>query len=364
MTTFRHRILAAASAAALAAALLAGAPSQADPAQVGTSSADRAGARAVPTRVLDVSDLPTGAPPRVAWAETAGRRVTIHSADGLSRTPVPRTTGAFAPMGEGYVIQTYGKGRPRTRWVATDGTPGGREWRTGYGLAVSPHGGAVAFTTRRGGVRVLQDEGTRVVRMRRVPARGFASPAVVSNDDCVESSSSNGCSVHVNSATKSRSWVTTSHGIVDRAMFRNTTTGRGRWIGGITKVSDTGSCSRMRRSWRKSWTTCRNILSDIAPDKRHLLGTPAYADGFGPTSLDVLSLRDGSRTRRWVSSRTGESATYFDEIWEDAEHVLVVTFQDREWAVVRLGLDGSMEYAVAPRRGSSDLAFPFQLQAR
>ena len=33
-------------------------------------------------------------------------------------------------------------------------------------------------------------------------------------------------------------------------------------------------------------------------------------------------------------------------MWEDADHLLVVTFQAGEWAIVRLGLDGSMEYAV------------------
>ncbi len=68
--------------------------------------------------------------------------------------------------------------------------------------------------------------------------------------------------------------------------------------------------------------------------------------------------------RTFAASRDGSSATYFDEVWEDAQHVLVVTFQDGEWAVVRLGVDGSMEYAVAPRRGSMDAAFPFRLQAR
>jgi hypothetical protein len=42
----------------------------------------------------------------------------------------------------------------------------------------------------------------------------------------------------------------------------------------------------------------------------------------------------------------------------------VVTYQDGQWAVVRLGVDGSMEYAVGPRRGSMDDRSPFQLQTR
>ena len=62
---------------------------------------------------------------------------------------------------------------------------------------------------------------------------------------------------------------------------------------------------------------------------------------------------DGSVVRAFTAARGGRSATYLDEVWEDRTHVLVVTFQAGEWAVVRLGLDGSMEYAVAPRRGSS-----------
>lgn len=53
-----------------------------------------------------------------------------------------------------------------------------------------------------------------------------------------------------------------------------------------------------------------------------------------------------------------------DEVWEDAAHVLVVTCQDGESVVVRLGVDDSMEYAVAPRRGSMDGPVPFHLQTR
>jgi hypothetical protein len=120
----------------------------------------------------------------------------------------------------------------------------------------------------------------------------------------------------------------------------------------------------MMRSWRVAWRTCDNQLSGIAPDNGHVLGTPAYADGFGPTVLDVLATADGSVARTFTYARNGHSATYFGEVWEDAAHVLVVTYQDGEWAVVRLGTDGSMEYAVAPRRRSMDDGTPFHLQTR
>jgi hypothetical protein len=112
------------------------------------------------------------------------------------------------------------------------------------------------------------------------------------------------------------------------------------------------------------WRTCDNQLSDISTDNAHVLGTPAYGDGFGPRDLEVLKTVDGSVVHSFASSRDGSSATYFDEVWEDAEHVLVVTYQDGEWAVVRLGVDGSMEYAVAPRSGSMDTWSPLGLQTR
>ena len=75
----------------------------------------------------------------------------------------------------------------------------------------------------------------------------------------------------------------------------------------------------MLRSWKVTWRTCDNQLSDISPDNRHVLGTPAYADGFGPTTLDLLATADGSVARSFTSARNGRSATYFDEVWEDAD---------------------------------------------
>lgn len=354
-----NRLLVALAVAPLALTLHS-APAGADPRTDPDTGGDRA---AAPVQVFDVSDLDTGAAPRIAWSERTGAgRTTIHGPDGT--TPVAGEVGAFAPMGSGYVVQSGGA-RPRVRWIAADGTPGRRDWRTGYGLAVSPRGGAVAFTVRRGGVRVIDSEGDRVLRMPSVPGRrGFNSPAGVSRDDCREDEDSIGCTVAVNSTRRPVSWYTSSHGLVERTPFRGFSTGRGRWTGGITSIADDGSCSAMRRGTRTRWTTCRNQLSVISPDAEHLVGTPAYADGFGPTSLDLLDLRTGDRVRSWKADRRGRSATYFDHVWEDADHLLAVTFQDDEWAIVRLGTDGSMEYAVAPRADDGNLVIPFFLQMR
>jgi hypothetical protein len=355
MMTF-SRTAALAAALAVTAGLAATTPS---------SSADvTAGGRAAPSTVLDVRGLDQGAPPAVAWSERRSGTTVIHGTDDSS-TPAPNRLAEMAPMGSGHVIQTFGRGGTRTRWIAADGTPGRREWRTGHGLAVSPLGNVVAFAGRAGKVWTIDQEGDRVFRFNPVPVTGTAHAAAVSGENCKEGEGDPGfgCSIAVNGPR--RAFYTTSHGIVDRVpRLRHVSTGRGRLLGGITSLSDFGSCSAMLRSWQVRWRTCDNQLSDISPDNQHVLGTPAYADGFGPTALDVLATSDGKTVHSFTSARNGRSATYFDEVWEDAEHVLVVTYQDGKWAVVRLGVDGSMEYAVAPRSGSMDTWAPFQLQTR
>ncbi|RYB93243.1 hypothetical protein EUA93_02065 [Nocardioides oleivorans] len=336
------------------------------PAASGTATAapdDRA-----PSTVLDVRNLAQGAPPAIAWAERRSGRTVVHGADGTT-TPVHNSISELAPMGSGYVIQTAGARPPTTSWVAADGTAGRRSWRTGYGLAVSAEGRAVAFSGRGGKVWSIDDEGDRVLRFNPVPTSGKGRAVAMVGESCKEGDEGNGCTIYVNGTVKgvADSWFTSSHGIVDTApKVQLTTTGRDRWLGGITSVSDMGSCSVMMRSWKVRWRTCDNQLSGISTDNRHVIGTPAYADGFGPLELDVLATADGAV----VHSFTGNprSATYFEQVWEDAAHVLVVTFQrgrggQGEWAVVRLGLDGSMEYAVAPRAGT-DVRSPFQLQTR
>ena len=158
---------------------------------------------------------------------------------------------------------------------------------------MSPLGRVVAFAGRRGRVWTIDQEGDRVFRFNPVPVTGTAHAVVVAGENCKEGEGDpgTGCSIAVNGPH--RAFYTTSHGIVDRVpRLRQVTTGRGRWLGGITSFSDFGSCSTMMRRLFVRWSTCDNQLGDIAPDNRHVLGTPAYADGFGPKTLDpALDLR-------------------------------------------------------------------------
>lgn len=356
------RLLTTLAVAPLALALL-GTPA---PAQAQAQAQTHAQEQAPTKTIFDVSDLETGAPPELVWSQTDGDTSTIHGP--ASETTVDGDVSALAPMGSGYVVQSMDTSDPNartiTRFVGADGSPGRSTWRSGHGLATSPDGKAVAFTVRRGGVKVIDLEGDRVLRMPSVPSREFASPAHVTSGYCREDATSNGCAVLVNSTRRRQSWYVTSHGIVDTTGLKAVSTSRNRWTGGITKFSDTGTCSVMLKGRRTRWRTCDNMFSDISPDTQHVLGTPAYADGFGPTVLDVLDLRTGEPAHSWTSTRKA-TTTYFDEVWEDPTHLLIVTYHEGEFAVVRLGLDGSMEYAVAPiADDDGDMASPFTLQTR
>ncbi len=104
--------------------------------------------------------------------------------------------------------------RSTTRWLGVDGTLGTREWRTGYGLAVSADGTAIGFAGKRGRVWTIDDRRIPgAVRIVRCPSPAPAMPSPSSVTTCKESDVSNGCAVYVNGA---RGWSTTSHGIVDR----------------------------------------------------------------------------------------------------------------------------------------------------
>lgn len=51
---------------------------------------------------------------------------------------------------------------------------------------------------------------------------------------------------------------------------------------------------------------------------------------------------------------------YQQAVWEDDTHVLVTTYSSGDWAVVRIGIDGSQEYALPPVAGG-DMDSPFLL---
>jgi hypothetical protein len=104
------------------------------------------------------------------------------------------------------------------------------------------------------------------------------------------------------------------------------------------------------------WTTCDRELVAFAPDDRHVLavaGSLYYRDVRGVALLD----RQGTVLAEWAR---GPHQLIDDVAWEDPGHALAVVWDRGRWSIVRLGLDGSAEYAVPPVRTGRAYA-PFLL---
>jgi hypothetical protein len=122
---------------------------------------------------------------------------------------------------------------------------------------------------------------------------------------------------------------------------------------GLTEATDSSTCSKLLGGGELTgFTTCKNQLATFSPDGRLIQAWPSYFDGIGPGAIAMYDL-EGHRL--FERSATEKAQSYFlGESWEDGTHLLVPTYQDGKWALVRIASDGSMAYAVAPVKGPYD----------
>lgn len=123
-------------------------------------------------------------------------------------------------------------------------------------------------------------------------------------------------------------------------------------VAAMTRIEDDGSCSASVSDERGDLTrTCVHSAGEFSPDARHLIGLPAYQDGFGFGRLAVLDPATMRPVLTVQQSGDGEAA-FVDVVWEDATHLLAVSHAEQgsgsRWQVLRVGLDGTVENAVAP----------------
>ena len=107
--------------------------------------------------------------------------------------------------------------------------------------------------------------------------------------------------------------------------------------------------------------TCAHAFDAFSPDGSYVLASDTYGDGIGAGQIAVYAaagdiLADRSRT----DDRT---AFYNSAVWEDETHVLFTAYQDGKWSMVRMGIDGAMEYAIAPEKGNADRV-PYRFETR
>lgn len=244
--------------------------------------------------------------------------------------------------------------------------PGGEQlgsWPALSGLVLNDAGTAAAWITDTGIPLVLSEGSTQPAQLTELPA-GARAVALV-GDECGNPETdpgARGCSVFANVTGDDGTTeftVVSSHGLVDTASREIVHGGDvfsdsdGERLVGHTSIEDAGSCSALTGPQADSpvWTTCAHSLDAFSPDGTKLLAGPAYRDGFGDKEIAILDAADGTVL---ANPQVAAAAFVTTTVWEDDSHVLATVFQDGQWAIVRIGVDGSVELATAPAAGTED----------
>jgi hypothetical protein len=319
--------------------------------------------------VLDTRNLPQGEAPRIPWLD--GTRLHV----GEDTLDLDAGYDAVAVLGDRYVATLRGE---TSSVVVLDAS--GSETATypleSSGLVVNRAGTAVAWVAPDGTPHVVQADLDEPVRMS--PAEGDnAQVLAIIGDDCAtdpESTEGGGCTVFfsTDSATGRTTWGASSHGFTDVARpegqalldAESEVDGAGGFLALSRPVDDMAWCSELTRSESgRVWETCDFMPLAFSPDGEHVLAThPVGYEGFGTSQLTVLTTADGEPVLD-LKATVESQATITDMVWEDGSHVLARVFQEGRWTVIRVGLDGSVEYAVAPVPGA-DLEGRFVLAAQ
>lgn len=125
-----------------------------------------------------------------------------------------------------------------------------------------------------------------------------------------------------------------------------------------TESTDSGSCSvlRDRQVAQTIFETCEAVALDISPDGQHVTGSSPYGDGLGPSYFTILD-RDGQEVARYD---VPQGFVFLDLAWTDDDHAVASVFEDGQWKVVSLGVDGSVDVVVGPVDGVAEVN-PFRI---
>jgi hypothetical protein len=318
--------------------------------------------------VFPMTGLAVGQAPRIAFAfaskpEFGGGNWRLERLDGTSLRLTSLTWSTWAPMGDGAIgmagteagpelQRVTGSGRVHTRMVAH------------FGLAVSPDHEIVGWLGDHGTPHVVEDGGARHFAMTRV-AHGGTVATIHGTATCQEQDpEGGGCTVFVNGGRRVR--VSTSHGIVAT-------------IGPMLEVSDvnqhgrvTGLVSRRGPDSRACWgvfraggqrvfRTCDYYLAGFSPDGRRVLGERSQATWASVRRFAILA-RDGRVVRSWTFD-PGRHRSLSQLTWEDSHHLLGVLRAHGRWGLVRIGTDGTVEYAGEPVDANDEFP-PYSLPLR
>ncbi|HET7431300.1 MAG TPA: hypothetical protein VFJ89_07325 [Nocardioides sp.] len=316
-----------------------------------------------PTSGLSVGDAPSISYLFASEPVFGGGNWRLVRTDGTTLRTPDLPWGAWAPMGRGAIgmagteaglllQQVSGQGRVHHRYVDH------------FGLAVSPDRRIVGWLGDSGAPHVVEGGGSRRFRLNPVP-HGRTIATIAGRRTCREQEpEGGGCAVFVNG--RHRTYVTTSHGDVSR--YRPTLAAAdvslaGRVIGQLSRrTAGSPSCwglftARGTRVTR----TCHYRLVSFSRDGRRVLAEHRSAKADAVSRFAILG-HGGRVLRSWTVDHTVRR-NLTQLTWEDDHHLLGVLEAHGTWGVVRVGTDGSVEYAGDPVDAVNEFT-PYNLPLR
>ena len=232
-----------------------------------------------------------------------------------------------------------------------------------YGLAVNAAGTAVAWSTDEGDVMVWADGGGEPFTLASF-GQTDVRVAAITGTDCLRGKASD-CEYFVSNYNMETGEpeslrISGDGGSAnvdpDRSILAvRDATDSGRVLG-ITEFDDMrpGTCSVVLDPAQSGSTpllgTCDYALDEFSPDGSYVLASDTYGDGIGSGTIAIFETAGDRLSYR--NNRSSQDLTFYNSaVWEDETHVLFTLFQDGKWSMVRMGVDGAMEFAVAPQPG-------------
>jgi hypothetical protein len=322
--------------------------------------------------VLDLNGLEIGRPPKIAWSRGS-------ALDGdKAKDVLPAKLDQFVQTKQLLVIRdTDGDVFAYSPDGPTSTTPIGKA--TGA-LAVNDERNLVAWIAPDGSPTVLQEGEAKPVTLPAQAGVTVGDAVAVLGRDCFngpETVEGAGCSVYFRShGEKPQSFVASNHGFVEAVGDANSPvylqdadeTGE---VGWTTLNDDQTTCSTywgretLDADTATTWKTCNYLPLAFSPDGEHVLATGSHGyEGLGASSLTILDRASG-KLRITLKNNAKSQAAIVDMVWEDDEHVLAVVAQKLDWGIIRVGLDSSVELAVARIHPNRELeSIPFRLSVQ
>jgi hypothetical protein len=331
-------------------------------------------ARTTSTRAataFPTTGLATGARPSIAYAratkpEFLGGNFRMHRPDGTTLRLGYLALGQWSALGRGAFGIAATEAGPQLQRIDATGKIVRQRFLTHFGLAVSPDHSIVSWLDDQSRPHDLEAGGSREFTLPQVP-QGDSVGAVWGATTCKEQSpEGGGCTIFVNAARNSGVFVSTSHGIVDKVgpMLHVTDVNQaGRVTGLVSRRTNTApACwGVFTPNGHRAFRTCDYRLDSFSPDGRRVLGERTPAFGNSVTRFAIFR-RDGSVARAFTFD-PGPRRSLNRLTWEDSRHLLGVLRAGDSWSIVRIGVTGTVEYAVPPVPAVNEFT-PFSLPLR